>query len=155
MRGSDRRFMVILELRQALLHARDPRLEFMFFDKPFGVAVDEATDAAPQGCDLLVQAGEFFWRGGAVGGLGKAAPVFIGNAFRILQEGFDPIPNDLFELIGANRWVGTWSFAFKPLAIRAGAAIIAQDVRLVVIAPARSGLSVIGIAATSTDRQPL
>ena len=76
--------MALVELRQALLHARDPRLEFMFFDEALGVAVDEATDSAPQGCDLLVQAGEFFRRGGAIGGLGKAAPVFIGDAFRLL-----------------------------------------------------------------------
>jgi len=146
---------VILKPRQALLHARDPWLEFVFFDKSLGIGVDEATDAAPQGCDLLVQAGDFFWRGGAVGGLGEAAPVFIGDAFRLLQQGFDPIPSDLFQLIGANGRVGAWSCAFKSLAIRPGATIIAQDVRLVVIAPARSGLSVIGVAATSTDRQAL
>lgn len=155
MRGSDGCSMVFLELRQALLHARDPRLEFVFFDEPLGVTVDEATDTAPQGCDLLVQADEFCRRGGAVGGSSKAAPVFIGDAFRILQQGFDPIPNDLFQLIGANRWVGAWSFAFKPLAIRPGATIIAQDVHLVLAAPARSGFSVIGVAATSTDRQTL
>jgi hypothetical protein len=58
LRGSNSRSMVILKPRQALLHARYPWLEFMFFDKALGISVDEATDAAPQGCDLLVQAGK-------------------------------------------------------------------------------------------------
>ena len=94
--------MALVELRQALLHARNPRLKFGFLDKPLSVTVDEAIDAAPQGCHLLIQAGDFFWRGGAVGGLGETTPVFIGDALRFLQEGFDPIPNDLLQMIGAH-----------------------------------------------------
>ena len=102
LRGSDSRFMALLELRQALLHTRNPWLKFAFVDKSLGVAVDQAVYAAPQGSHLLIQAGDLFLLGGAVSSLGESASIFIGDALRFLQDSFDSIPNDLLQLIGAH-----------------------------------------------------
>ena len=82
-RGVDGRFMALVELRQALLHARNPRLKFGFLDKPLGATVDEAIDAAPQGCHLLILLGAF--------GLCVTIGKYVAFVRRLHSERFQPL----------------------------------------------------------------
>ena len=84
--GSNGGFVALLKMRQPLLHTRNPWFKFVFLDEPVRIAVDEPADPAPQGGHLLVQPGRFLRRGGAVGGLGDAAPEFVGHALRCKSD---------------------------------------------------------------------
>jgi hypothetical protein len=86
--------VALLELRQALLHARNPRLKLKFVDKTLGVAVNKTLDPVPHIGHLLLQADDLFRLRSAARGLRQPAPVFVGDALRLLQQRFDPPPDD-------------------------------------------------------------
>ena len=147
--------MSLLQLGHALFQPGNARLEFRFVDDAFGIAVDEPADPAPQAGYLTIEVKYLVWRSGAIARLSDAPTVFMGYAIRLLQESFHLVPNDLLQLVAAHGSVVAHRRAAEPVAVGASAAIIAQNVRRIVFARARSGLAIICVAAAAANRQAL
>jgi len=147
--------MPLLELGKALFQTRDARLELGLVDESLRIAVDQPSDAAPHRDYVLIEAGDLVRHRGSITRQADASPKFVGHAVRLLQERSHLAPNDLLQLVAAHGPVAANRFAVEAVAVSARTAIIAQSIYRIIRARSRCLLAVIGIAATSTNRQTL
>ena len=117
--------LLVLELGHARPESGHARLELRAVDHAGGVAVDQSADPALEGCCLLPELGQFVCSNRAVAGLVQAAPVFVSQRVRRFQQGADPLPNRLLEMVGPHGPVAAQSGAPEAIPVSADAAILA------------------------------
>jgi hypothetical protein len=96
-------FLLLPDLRHALLEPCNARFKLSLVEEAPGVAVDQAIDAAPKRGHLTIKPRDLPGRTGSVGCLPEAPSVLGRHPARILQQGPHPIPYHMLKLVSAHR----------------------------------------------------
>jgi hypothetical protein len=91
-----------LEVRQALPHAADTGLELAALDYPFGIAVDEPSDAPAQPGDLAIEAGQGVRVAPPFLHVREPTPVLGRHPLGILEDSPDLVPDGALEAIATH-----------------------------------------------------
>jgi hypothetical protein len=151
----DRGFPLLLQGPDPLPEARHAGLEVLLLDDAVGVAVDQASHTAAQGCQPAVDRGHRLLARARILDTLEAPMVFGLDPFRLLQKACDLPPDHLIQPIHPHLPVPAQPLATEAVTVVSEAAVIrvggaprAQELPV-------DRLGIVGVAAFPADQQPL
>src|ERR1700759_62421 len=93
--------------------------------------------------------------GAVVAGLLQTAPILLGKSVGLLQQGTNPIPYGLLEMVRSYGVIAAHLYTAIPVSIGANTTIQTIVTFRAILARTRNRLAIEGISTLVTDRQPL
>ena len=147
------RLALLLQAGEALAQAGHPGLKLLLVDEALGITVDQPGDALAQLADLAFDRGQ--GRAFGVRLRLQAAPIFLREPLRVVQQRTDFPPDGQVQQIRAHLRILTEPLAAKAVRVRAQTAVIGVRARLAFAGTGAEAFAIEGIATVLALEQAL